>query len=95
MEHVLTTVIFGYAVTLTKEQTQMLAKSEFTLLPHGQDIYLFGVSLLNKKNVQDIGSIDLTQIDFATNESDIQEQLNKVNFNIDERAQILVATQIM
>lgn len=91
--NMITTVVFGYVIDLTYDQAQLLennSKNGLTLIKSIKDQYIFGVVLLNKKYLDPIGSISLTEIDFAANERDIQEQLSSINVSVDHRAEILV-----
>lgn len=93
--NITTQVIFGYNVILDQLQAQELSKSIYTLVYVGESTsspfsYIFGVELLKKKGLGGLGNIDLTQIDFAQDESGIQEELNKVNIRVDDRAKLLV-----
>lgn len=93
--NITTEVIFGYSLTLTEKEADALENTPFTLFPLGQTksgkAFLYGQTLVRTENVGAVSEIDISKIDFANVETQIQEALDLVNIQVDGHAKILLS----
>jgi hypothetical protein len=93
--NVMTAVIFGYQIKANADQENALEDTKYQLFPIGADkngkYFLYGLGVLNSDDINSVEQKDLTTIDFAAAEKNIQEELNLVNIDVASRATLLMS----